>query len=169
MATIITAPESVTRQEEASLFLAGGISNCPNWQGEAIERLRPFPLTLFNPRRDTFSVGDTRAAEEQIQWEFTALRVASAILFWFPKESICPIALYELGFWAGQRKPIVVGVPPEYPRKQDIEVQLRLLSRHGRGGIPLVYSFDELIKQITSCCVVRIDFHSLEYYEEVTP
>jgi hypothetical protein len=46
-----------------------------------------------------FSMNDPTASKDQIQWEFEHLRKADTILFWFPKESICPIALYELGAW----------------------------------------------------------------------
>jgi hypothetical protein len=36
---VITAPDYVNFQkQEKSLFLGGGISNCPNWQQEAIDK-----------------------------------------------------------------------------------------------------------------------------------
>ena len=33
-----------------------------------------------------------------------ALRDVHAISFWFPKETICPIVLYELGAWSMTNK-----------------------------------------------------------------
>ena len=51
---------------------------------------------------------------------------------------------YELGAWTIQHKPIFVGVHPEYARRQDVEIQTRLV-------IPdqeIVYSLDDLAKQV---------------------
>ena len=52
------APSSV------DLFLAGGISKCPDWQAEAVKE-----------------------AAYQIRWKYEFLRRARVVLFWFPKES----------------------------------------------------------------------------------
>jgi len=79
---------------EASLFLAGGISGCPDWQKEIIEKLKDLPLVLFNPRRASFPIEDKDAARAQIEWEHIHLRKASAISFWFPCETLNPIVLY---------------------------------------------------------------------------
>jgi hypothetical protein len=112
------------------LFLAGGITGCPDWQAEIVDRLSDIEdLTILNPRRADFPIDDPSAAEAQITWEFRHLRQATLILFWFPKESICPIALYELGAWTvkpGFRQ-LLVGVDPEYSRRQDVVIQTRLV------------------------------------------
>jgi hypothetical protein len=80
-----------------SLFLAGGISGTHDWQAEVVERLADLPLVLLNPRRRNFPMDGPSAAEGQIAWEFRHLRRATAVLFWFPPETLCPIALFELG------------------------------------------------------------------------
>lgn len=36
---------------DITLFLAGGITNCSNWQQEVVTRLSGSDLTLVNPRR----------------------------------------------------------------------------------------------------------------------
>lgn len=47
------------------------------------------------------------------------------IMTWFPKESVCPIALFELGEWCTSlKKPIFVGVDENYVRKFDVEQQV---------------------------------------------
>ena len=51
---------------------------------------------------------------------------AQKILFWFSPETLNPIALYELGTWVRGPKPIFVGVHPDYPRRQDVVIQLEL-------------------------------------------
>jgi len=84
-----------------AIFLGGGISGCPDWQSVAREKLhQKCPnLVLINPRRSSFDITDKTIAKEQIKWEFECLRKVNAILFWFPKETVCPITLYELGAW----------------------------------------------------------------------
>jgi hypothetical protein len=92
-----------------------------------VEMLRDSDWMLFNPRRKDFPLTDPTAAAEQINWEYDHLRRASAILFWFPREALCPIALYELGAWSMTDKPLFVGVHPEYERRSDIEIQTSLV------------------------------------------
>src|SRR5205823_10719946 len=81
----------------ASVFLAGGISNTHDWQTELVALLAELPVAILNPRRKNYPWHDPAAAEEQIRWEFRYLRRAAAVAFWFPPETLCPIALFELG------------------------------------------------------------------------
>jgi len=87
--------------KKISIFMAGGISGCSDWQTDLKEKLhsRISRLVLINPRRHNFNSKDESLTRGQITWEFQHLRLASAILFWFPKETLCPITLYELGCW----------------------------------------------------------------------
>lgn len=141
----IEAPESMTmRLSEIQVFMAGGITNCPDWQQEMRELLSDTDLTLVNPRRADFPIGDPNAAHEQISWEYSALRLCDAILFWFPKETLCPIVLYELGAWTMQEKPIFVGCHLEYKRIQDVLIQTSL----ARPGVVIVSSLAELAHQV---------------------
>jgi hypothetical protein len=110
-----------------SLFLAGGISGTFDWQADIVARLSDLPLVILNPRRKNFPIGDPSAAPAQIEWEFRYLRRATAVLFWFPPETLCPIALYELGGRALVREqPLFVGTHPDYARRLDVDVQLKL-------------------------------------------
>jgi hypothetical protein len=110
-----------------SLFLAGGISGTHDWQSEVVERLADLPLVLLNPRRRNFPMDDPSVAEGQIAWEHRHLRRATAVLFWFPPETLCPIALFELG---GRtmvpEQPLFVGTHPDYQRRLDVVIQLKL-------------------------------------------
>src|SRR5215207_2018861 len=85
---------------EPTIFLAGGITDCPNWQAEAraqIEEIAPL-VHVLNPRRSVDI--DWTDSREQIEWEFYAMAQAESRLFWFPaSESHQAIALYELGRW----------------------------------------------------------------------
>ncbi len=129
---------------ERSIYLAGGITGCPNWQQEIVPLLNETNLVLLNPRRKNFPIGDSTVAEIQIKWEYDHLRVADEILFWFPYETLCPVALYELGAWCMTDKPLYVGVHPDYPRRLDVEVQTKL----ARPDIQIAYSPSELAKQV---------------------
>ncbi len=124
--------------------MAGGISGCPDWQREICTLLSETSIVFLNPRRSHFSLEDASSAPAQIEWEFRHLRIASAILFWFPAESLCPIALYELGAWSMTEKSLFVGVDPDYARRSDIEIQTRLV----RGETRIATSLAELAQQI---------------------
>ena len=138
----IEAPQTYDGNE-ASLFLAGGITGCPDWQKEVVAKLKDLPLVIFNPRRSLFPQHEN-ASKEQIEWEYTYLRKATAISFWFPKETLNPIVLYELGAWSMTNKKIFLGVHLEYQRIQDIEIQTSLV----RPDITIVNTLEELILNI---------------------
>jgi hypothetical protein len=138
----IEAPEKYL-ENERSLFLAGGITGCKNWQSEMSKMLKDENFVLLNPRRKEF-MGGKDTEKEQISWEFEHLRKASAILFWFPDETSCPITLYELGAWSMTNKTIFVGVNPNYKRKSDVEIQTKL----ARSDIKIVYSLEDLSQQV---------------------
>jgi hypothetical protein len=127
MPDVVLAPNELPG-DRPMLFLAGGISGCPAWQDEMIQLLAHLPSewVLINPRRENFPIDDRGFAAAQIEWEHRALRAASAILFWFPRETLCPIALYELGAWSMTVRPLFVGAHAEYARRTDVEIQTRL-------------------------------------------
>ena len=135
--------ESIDPNEQ-SLFLAGGITNCPNWQLEVVTMLEDSDWTIINPRRTDFDLGNHGLLGPQIEWEHQRLRQASAILFWFPAQTLCPITLYELGAWSMTDKPLFVGTHPEYQRKHDVKVQTKLV----RPEIEVMDSLKKLVLQI---------------------
>lgn len=136
-------------QRKPFLFLAGGITGCPDWQAQVTEALLD-PTeehgTILNPRQKDFPIEDPNAARDQIEWEYRNLAAADLILFWFPEEQIQPIALFELGRWSAPRTstPIVVGAHPNYPRRQDIEIQLEL----ARPGLEVHRTLEETIHAV---------------------
>lgn len=139
----IESPE-IYQGKDRSLFLAGGITNCPNWQAELANLLNDRQFVLLNPRRANFPIHDPTAAEKQIKWEYDHLRKASAVSFWFPKETLCPITLYELGKQSALDKLIFIGVHPEYLRRRDVEIQTRLT----KPEIEIVHDLESLSAQI---------------------
>ena len=137
---------------EVGLFLAGGITNCPDWQQEMRELLKDLDIVIFNPRRKDFPIGDPDAAFDQIKWEFEFLNRADMILFWFSRGSLNPIVLFEYGKWLMNTrnktnyKPIFVGIDLEYERKQDVELQTRFENIYICNRIR--YSLEDLANQI---------------------
>jgi hypothetical protein len=124
------------------LFLAGGVSACPDWQADVARRLAPalHGWTIANPRVDDPPT-DAEGVEKQIAWEFRHLHAARAVLFWLPPPTPCPISLYELGKVSMTDTPLLVGVHPEFPLRKDVLVQTRL----ARPDAVLVESLDELV------------------------
>jgi hypothetical protein len=134
MANYIKCPQDVlTNINNARLFLAGGISNCPDWQEDAadylLSQLEGYDIDIINPRRNNFDF-EKISTREQVTWEYNALRWSDYVLFWFPEETVCPITLLELGKEMIRRKhiphSIFVGCHQEYKRKEDVNVQLEL-------------------------------------------
>lgn len=140
---VIEAPAEFTGTGP-SLFLAGGISGCPNWQQDAIRLLADLPLVLLNPRRVRFPIDQPAAAQQQIEWEHRHLRRSTAILFCFSSATLCPIALYELGAWSMTAKRLFVGVDPDYPRRLDVEIQTHV----ARPEVQVALSLAELVEQV---------------------
>lgn len=138
--------EREIKPHEISLFLAGGITNCPDWQEVLVQLLRKAPLVIFNPRRKDFPIHDPNASLAQIKWEHEHMRKVSLISFWFSRGSLNPIVLFELGRWSHQtlKKKIFVGVDPEYKRRLDVEIQLKL----EKPEVEIVYSLTDLTTQI---------------------
>ena len=117
---VLTAPESIDNVYGCSVFLAGGITNCPNWQNDVIQLIKEnfdfycpcddrisylcgdyrnlSDLYIYNPRRENFPIHDPSASEKQIKWEFEALEKADIFSMYFSSgESDQPICMYELG------------------------------------------------------------------------
>src|SRR5688572_19037925 len=138
--TYIEAPTEYTPAGTPSVFLAGGISDCDDWQSRMVQLLSPLDVVVLNPRRREFPMNDPTAAGEQIRWEHRHLRRADARLFWFPSATLCPITLYELGAWSMAHGPLFVGVDPGYARRLDVETQTKL----ARPDVRVVHSLQDL-------------------------
>ena len=125
------------------LFLAGGISNCPNWQALMLSSLSDLAISVANPRRDAYDYAMDEA--RQVEWEHHALNRSKCVSFWFPEETLCPITLFELGRFASQTQtPIFVGLHPRYGRHVNVTTQLRL----ARPEVQIANSVEELAAQV---------------------
>ena len=157
---IIAAPEQYEKQErDILLFLAGGITNCPDWQKEVIallEKVNPSDLVVFNPRRDNFPIHDPNVAKEQITWEFKYLNMADIFTMYFSSgDSDQPICMYELGrnivrmqmkYPTDWEKRIVVSIARDYKRFDDANFQTQFACGNKKIKLNTQYS-EECLKE----------------------
>lgn len=52
-----------------SVFLAGGITGCPDWQSDIVKMLEKDPITIINPRRKDFPIGDPKSEAKKLNEE----------------------------------------------------------------------------------------------------
>lgn len=135
MGKVITSPTPLGSQSPVSIFLAGGISNCPDWQSPVATRLAAETnAIIYNPRRVDFDMSAYEdVSRQQIIWEYYALRMSTVNFFWFPDETLCPIMLLEYGSAMERLQPgaIMCGTHPNYLRRFDVMEQTKL-KQHGR-------------------------------------
>ena len=156
---VITAPQDyIPQPNDVLCFLAGGITNCKEWQEEVIFTLKRIEglehLVVFNPRRDNFPMDDPNASEEQIVWEFIWLNRADIFSMYFCRsESDQPICMYELGrnlhkmktdYPTSYEDRIVVSVEDGYKRECDVKIQtmLAVSLKASVGTNPICHAYE---------------------------
>lgn len=135
---------SIDKIRGTKIFLAGGISNCPDWQQELLNKIMEIgqytrehsiiddtsdpidKLIVYNPRRKNFPIHDPNASEEQIVWEAEHLKSADILVFWFSRGSLNPIVLFELGRYGMNHPNVIIGIDPLYERKNDVIIQTKI-------------------------------------------
>ena len=140
---VVTAPHLyIPKHDDITVFLAGGISGCRDWQQEVINNLFQMigkddtQVVVYNPRQKDFNIDDPGATEDQITWEFQYLnRVDIFSMYFVGGDQIQPICLYELGRYTA--RPMceqVVSIEKDYIRERDVVVQVFLATR---GMVPV--------------------------------
>lgn len=133
----IEAPNIHLEDEQPSLFLGGGITNCKDWHYTLVSEVKDFNVTIYNPRRKKFDMDDITQSEIQIKWEFKHMNKADVLVFYFSEETLCPITLFEFGSRMNsciyrklhglKKQSILIYCEPGYKRKSDVEIQFNLL------------------------------------------
>lgn len=152
MGKIIRAPEIWERDGAPGVFLAGGISNCPDWQEAVAHRIASTTnIDVINPRRYDWNMdSQSEESRKQIRWEYKQIHDCDFLLFWFCEETLCPITLFELGVAVSRREtlrgpdhiPLMVGIHPNYQRKLDVEEQVSLYA----PNTPIFYNLEEMVE-----------------------
>jgi len=127
-------PYRPAHSDEPSIFLAGGITACPDWQRDARMLLTGKPVVVLNPRRASYDPDREDTLAQQVAWEHHHhhLHLADLTLFWFPHRdpqvTVQAITLLELGTAIAEAqlrgRRITVGADAHYPRRADLELQL---------------------------------------------
>ena len=155
MIEIIQAPNQSTTFEGLKLFLAGGISNCENWQNILCERIVNEPrLKKFTQRILVFNPRCKQIPEEnpQIKWEYEKLQQCDIISFWFSVGSLNPITLFEYGSHFKSRKKIIVGCHPDYERRNNVIVQTQL----AKPSIKINQNFEDFYNDIVNAIIKKL-------------
>jgi len=118
-----TPPEiGFDTQGKIKVFLGGGITGCPDWQRELIDKINMSEVHIYNPRWDYKWTG-----YQQIEWEYNKLKQSDIIVIWFAKGGQNRIVFYELGKWVNSSNiTAFVGCDPEFDRKDDVVIQTKL-------------------------------------------
>lgn len=136
---------------DKAVFVAGGITDCPNWQKEMIARFKDVPdIVLLNPRRVGFDARTAGIENEQIEWEHWHLKNADAIMFWFPFQTLCPITLFELGKCLAQERKVFIATHPAYQRRTDVIIQTGLM----QPKIKIHDNFEDLVEEVINWCKI---------------
>lgn len=154
-AKYVEAPSEYTPGGLPAVFLAGGIGLCEDWQQQAAAAFADLEVAVLNPRRAVFPADDPGAEAKQVVWEHTHLHRAALVMFWFPASpSHQPIALYELGMMAAGSTPLVVGADPQYVRRNNVAVQLRL----ARPGLEVHETLADALRAVRTFVEVSSEY-----------
>lgn len=140
---VITAPlDYIKKENEITCFLAGGITNCWEWQDEVIKTLNNINLpnlVVFNPRQKFFDIKNPDAADDQIKWEFQYLQQMDIFSMYFCGNTVSdqPICFYELGRYLQKmidkypniNDHFLVTMESDFKRYKDVIVQTNLAVR----------------------------------------
>lgn len=147
-------PTKYVSDKRKTLFLAGSINmgKTVDWQKDLSNRLlKEFTdLWIFNPRRDDWDNSweqdiKNEKFSEQVNWEIEHIDKATYLFFYFDKEHMSPISLYELGYVAKAKylSPIVY-CPKEYIRHGNIQIYA------SRDHFRLFTNYEEAVAELTN-------------------
>lgn len=169
---ILTAVENIDLSNKTVVFLAGGITNCKDWQKEVINNLKGNlkfnsefyeDLVIANPRRENFPIHDPNASQEQIEWEFKMLEACDLFTMYFDGDtpSDQPICFYELGrnlvrmtekYNDKVSDHVIITVDENFKRKQDVYIQSKLAGFEA-SIIPSDQATEYHSRKITEWCI----------------
>ena len=178
---VITAPERYVKQpNDILVFLAGGITNCQNWQEDVIAQIErdhteeeTKNLIIFNPRRSKFDMSNPSESVKQIRWEFEALESCDIFSMYFcESESVQPICMYELGrnlvriqnrFPSNWWYRTIITTEMGYKRRDDVMTQVGLATS-GAGNMVRCHNMVEDNKMFHAITIYN-RYRALRYQE----
>jgi len=166
MVEVVQAPNE-TNSKGIKLFIAGGISNCENWQNILCNRLRnesrldEFDIIVFNPR-----CNEVPDEEFQTKWEYDKLKESDIISFWFSVGSLNPITLFEYGsHFKSRKKKIIVGCHPDYLRKSAVKIQTGL----DAPQLHVCEDFEDFYNEIVVTLIDKASWYKIrQFFDPIT-
>lgn len=129
-----------------SVVFYGAIQPEPAWQTSLAASLSDLPIDILDPRRDDWDsswkedISDPKF-KEQVEWEMDHAKVADVIVFYFPPGALTPVALLELGMYAGTKK-VIVCCPEGFYKRGNVQMVCL------RYDINLLNNIDDLEEQV---------------------
>ncbi len=171
---VVTVPEYYAlKNDDIAVFLAGGITNCEDWQKEVIEYFKSLPeektnhLVIFNPRRDKWPKNsDVEEVRRQINWEADYINKSNIFSMYFTNtdKSDQPICFYELGRYA--RGNDVISYQEGFKRALDVDFQMEILCptmRINKNITPTKHAeliFERYRQEVNWCHVDDDDYYT---------
>lgn len=167
---VVTYPEKYERKDgDIAVFLAGGISDCDNWQEDVINylklhNLRLENLVILNPRGDESKI---LSFDQKQIWDFDNLNEADIVSFYFCANATQSTSMYELGrhlalYGCGYHNKIVVSIETGFKKSNVLNDQCQLLGiypillggsnetqRHTIHGEAIIAAYDEVMDNRT--------------------
>lgn len=153
--TLIQYPNTLTtwNPNYRNIFLGGALS-ADDWQNYVIDKLRSYPVCIYNPRREGGVMQQSNESgdpDNRSFWELDHLEKCNCVLFWFPwnhpnvTASLLQLG-QQLGSWNVSGKAIFVGVHPKNKDKKLIYDFVRFNATSAYVGTNL----DKLIEKVAS-------------------
>jgi hypothetical protein len=138
-----------------SIIFYGAIQREPAWQTHLAASLSDLPIDILDPRRDDWDstwVEDISFPKfkEQVEWEMDYAQVADVVVFYFAPEALTPIALLELGMYAGTDKAVVC-CPQGFYKRGNVQIVCE------RYGIDMVEDLERLGEMVRAKLVEKLD------------
>lgn len=151
MNRVVYAPDSfVYTDANPIVFLAGSIEmgKAADWQALLTERLKHLDVTILNPRRKDWDSSweqsiDNPQFRQQVEWELNGLDSSHVIALYLDPNTMSPISLLELGFFA-RRGNLIVCCPQGFWRKGNVDIVC------ARYGIPVYGDFESFTQAIVA-------------------
>ena len=137
-----------------SVYLSGGINNCPDWQAEISSSLSRSSIVVVNPRAGSLDAAKITSAKlrELAAANHRKLLNCESFCVWVHEESSSPASLFELGAIASMlERPLFVGAHPNYFRAKDVVLQTGLV----RPEVKVVDSLQDLAGQVNEYYSLR--------------
>ncbi|KAF9698557.1 hypothetical protein EKO04_003568 [Ascochyta lentis] len=153
---IVYKPPARPTVDRPCVILYGSIEPDPvnDWQTSLARSLKDLPVAIINPRCDAWDstwveeISDLRF-KEQVEWEMDYAKVADVIAFYFKPGTLTPIALLELGMYAGTGKTVVC-CPKGFYKRGNVQIVC------ARYGVDFLETLDELESAIRQRLVDKL-------------